>query len=202
VGVRRRAKSWSLEGVAEQGVTYCHGGEVARRFIMRCSFLVLTMLLAGAGLPAQKNYRLPPVPLMASPVPGGCPVGFSVERRSAVKVIETKGATERRQGQGLEVKLGQKDAAEIVSAEVTVHGHSAKLRVLPVSDDTDASERFQITGEAAGLLVREIWMHRVNTVSWVDLNEIEYANGSVWRASANTRCRAVPSNFLLVSDGR
>jgi hypothetical protein len=66
--------------------------------------------------------------------------------------------------------------------------------------NVDAEESFRITGEAAGLLVREIWMHKVNTVSWVDLNEIEYADGSVWRASANARCRAVPSNFLLVAD--
>lgn len=174
----------------------------AGRFIMRCSSVVLAMLLASAGLPAQTNYRIPPVQFMSSPAAGDCPVGFSVERRSAANVIETNGGKERRPGQGLEIKLGQKGTDGIVSAEVAVYGHSAKLRMLPVKDDADASERFRIRGEAAGLLVREIWMHRVGTVSWVDLNEIEYANGFVWHASAGSRCRAVPNNFLLVEGGR
>lgn len=170
---------------------------------MRPFFVVLAILLASAGLSAQTQYRLPPVPFMGAPVAGGCPVGFSVERSSAMGLVATKkGATEGRSSQALEIKLGGKDAAAMVSAVVTVHGHSAKLRVLPVGSGSDASESFQITGEAASLLIREIWMHRVNTVSWVDLNRVEYADGSVWQASVNARCRVVPSNFLLVAGGR
>jgi hypothetical protein len=166
---------------------------------MRRSFLIAVMLLASAGLVAQTNRRITAVPFMGAPVAGGCPVGFSVERRSAAEVVETKEAAEKHRGRSaLEVKLGGKGAAEIVSAEVTVYGHSAKLRVLPVGAAADASERFTISGAAAALLVREIRMHKVNTVSWVDLDKVEYADGSVWQASANARCKAVPSNFLLV----
>ena len=166
---------------------------------MRRSFLIAMMLLASAGLSAQTHRRIPPVPFMGAPATGGCPIGFSVERRSATGLVETKEAAEKHRGRSaLEVKLGGKGAAEIVSAEVTVHGYSAKLRVLPVGTESDASERFTISGAAAELLVREIWMHRVNTVSWVDLDKVAYADGTVWQASANARCKAVPSNFLLV----
>jgi hypothetical protein len=171
---------------------------------MRRSSLVLAVLLVSAGLPAQTSSRIPPVQFMETPVPVDCPAGFSVERRSTLNVVETKGAEERRPLQGLEVKVGRKDAAGIVSADVTVHGYSARRRVLPTVSgaDPDASESFRITGEAASLLIKEIWMHRVNTVSWVELNEIEYANGSVWHSSAGARCNAAPSKFLLVAGGR
>ena len=108
---------------------------------MRCSLVVFVMLLASAGLSAQTQYRLPPVPFMASPAAspeaGGCPVGFSVVRSAATGLAMTKGATEGRSSQSLEIKLGGKDAAAIVSAVVTVHGHSAKLRVLPVGSGSD-----------------------------------------------------------------
>ncbi|MCU1222043.1 MAG: hypothetical protein JWQ42_136 [Edaphobacter sp.] len=171
---------------------------------MRRSSVVLAMFLVSVGLPAQTNSRTPPVQFMEAPAQGGCPAGFSVERRSTLNVVETKGAAERRQRQGLEVKLGQKDAAGIVSADVTVHGYSAKRRVMPTVSgaEPDASESFRIAGEAASLLIKEIWMHRVNTVSWVELNEVEYANGFVWHSSAKARCSAVPSKLLLVAGAR
>jgi hypothetical protein len=171
---------------------------------MRRSSVVLAMLFVSVELSAQTNYRIPPVQFMEAPVPVDCPAGFSVERRSTLNVVETKGAEERRPLQGLEVKLGRKDAAGIVSADVTVHGYSAKRRVMPTVSGAkpDASESFRISGEAASLLIKEIWMHRVNTVSWVELNEVEYANGFVWHSPANARCSAVPSKLLLVAGGR
>jgi hypothetical protein len=41
-------------------------------------------------------------------------------------------------------------------------------------------------------------MHNVGSLSKVDLISIHYADGTTWHSTENLKCRAVPSNFLLV----
>jgi hypothetical protein len=41
-------------------------------------------------------------------------------------------------------------------------------------------------------------MHLIGSLSWADLISITYTDGSIWRPTANLKCRAVPSNFLPV----
>jgi hypothetical protein len=72
------------------------------------------------------------------------------------------------------------------------------------SSRDDVVEIFQLgrgTG-AASLIRSDIWMHRMSTVRWVELTEMEYADGSVWREADGSRCRATPDLFLLVAGAR
>jgi hypothetical protein len=77
---------------------------------------------------------------------------------------------------------------------------------MPAGDTANKNtmETFELHSDASvkRLLSSEISLKKMSAVNWVDLTEIEYADGSVWHASSNSKCRAVPNNLLLVTDAR
>jgi hypothetical protein len=117
-----------------------------------------------------------------------------------------KDARLKRSGQGLQLTFNRKHAPKIMKVNVTVHGLSGEARVVPAGSGSrdEITQIFQLRPEAGavGLLQSEIWMQEMNTVRWVDLTQIEYVDGSVWRASEGSRCRATPDMFVLVAGTR
>ncbi len=105
--------------------------------------------------------------------------------------------------QGLHLTLHKlKNMPAIESIEVTVYGTSQKGLVLPVgTQSTDTvSKTFQLrrTSDEPTLSDADVSMNLVGSLSWADLISISYADGDTWHATTEFRCRAVPSNFLLV----
>ena len=105
--------------------------------------------------------------------------------------------------QGLHLTLRKlKNMPAIESIEVTVYGTSQKGLVLPVgAQSTDTvSKTFQLRriSDDTTLSDADVSMQLVGSLSWADLISITYADGETWHASAEARCRAVPSKFLLV----
>jgi len=159
---------------------------------MRNAFLLLTLLSAGAFVPAQQI------------IPSeGCPIGFGaqVNGRAIARTIEDQ----KKNGDGplLELTFERRDALKIVNASVTVHGLSASNRYLPVDKrpDENATQTFALRPEngAADLTNADVWLSKILSVSWVELTGMKYADGSAWHASPDAQCRAVPSKLLLVN---
>jgi hypothetical protein len=170
---------------------------------MRGGSGLLVLVMASVGVWAQGKAHSETTVLAGPPSSAGCPVGFSAERRASGEVRYAKDGSASR-GQGLELQFNPPaDPKKILKANVTVHGVSGEARVVPAGDASgnDVAEIFQLgagVGED-GLRRSSIWTQRVGTVRWVDLTEVAYADGSVWRASAGGRCRVEPSNFLLIA---
>jgi hypothetical protein len=133
----------------------------------------------------------------------GCPVGFTASRQAAPQMMSASDASQLGPALGLHLMLNPLTESSIESIEVTVYGTSTKGRVLPV--DTQSSDAVTKTFElhrtqgTASLNDGDVWMHQVGSLGWVDLISVTYADGKTWHATASLRCRAVPSNFLLVS---
>jgi hypothetical protein len=178
----------------------------ALEVIMRGGSGLLILVMASAGVWAQGNAHRETMVLIGPPDSSGCPVGFSAERRGAGAVRYAKDGSASR-GQGLELQFDPRtNPKKILKANVTVHGVSGAARVIPAGEgrSEDVAEIFQLgagTGEES-LRHSNIWTQRVSTVRWVDLTEIAYADGSVWRASEGERCRVEPSAFLLVAGAK
>jgi hypothetical protein len=109
--------------------------------------------------------------------------------------------------QGLHLTLNHLTEPAIESIEITVYGVSPKGQVLPTNQwtaDTDTrdviSKSFQLQRSAGSETLNnaDIWMHQVGALRWVDLNEVRYTDGTSWRPSGSAKCRAVPSNLVLV----
>jgi hypothetical protein len=110
-------------------------------------------------------------------------------------------------GQGLQINFVPFPAAAILKAGITVHGASARLHMVPASaaaaNREDVAETFELTSNAEGpLLHSSIWTNKVVAVSWVELTRVEYADGTTWQASPESRCTAAPSLMVLVDSAR
>jgi hypothetical protein len=170
---------------------------------MRYGSGFLVLVFASASVWAQGNFRFTTTVAPLRLGNWGCPVGLSAKRQSSLEVRYAEGAREKSRGQGLELKIDARDASKkVVKASVTVHGVSGAARVMPVGESSrdDVAEIFQLGGGA--LFRSDIWTKRVGTIRWVDLTDIEYSDGSVWRTSQWARCRVEPDKFLLVAGAR
>jgi hypothetical protein len=132
----------------------------------------------------------------------GCPVGFYASRRATGQIMS---AGDTRQAgpasQGLHLMLNRLAEPGIESIEITVYGVSSKARVLPAgAPPTDVSKTFELTRQPGSnsLAEADVWMQNVGSLSHVDLISIHYANGTTWRTTQDLKCRAIPSNFVLV----
>lgn len=134
----------------------------------------------------------------------GCPIGFLANRQAATNLVSVDRDTRQSDGpkQGLHLMLNHLGRPAIQSIEVTVYATSPKLRALPLAPPSDdlISKTFELhrTAGSDSLSDADVWMHQVGSVRWADLISITYTDGTTWHAAPTLKCRAVPSNFLLV----
>jgi hypothetical protein len=133
----------------------------------------------------------------------GCPVGLSAERRSDTMMLRAGDSRLKDSAQGLHITFNHRDEPQIESAEITVYGVTSKLRVLPagISSSDEVSKTFELqrTKGSEGLQEASVWMQKVGSLTRVELTSITYADGTTWRRSKSSQCRAVPSALLLIS---
>lgn len=133
----------------------------------------------------------------------GCPVSLSVWRTSPTELVNASDAVQHRGSQRIHLSVDPRDTSGIRSAELTVHATSLKGRYLLASSanaSPDLDCTFQISGPStSSLRDKDLWIDGVGSVLSVDLTSITYVDGSTWRRSPDSVCRAVPSSFLLVS---
>jgi hypothetical protein len=140
------------------------------------------------------NYR-------GLPFTSGCPVGFFASRQATGQIMSAGDAKQAGPAQGLHLTLNNPTEPAIESIEITVYGVSSKARVLPAGPTPeDVSKTFELRRSAGSnsLSDADVWMHNVGSLSSVDLISITYADGTTWHATENFKCRAIPSNFLLI----
>ena len=167
-------------------------------------------LLAAAASLAQSPTGSKPdasaVVLRSIPAGTDCPIGFRANRQSTAQVLSANNADKHSPAQGLHLTLDHPTTSAIESIEVTVYGVSPKGRIVPTDLPADANTRdtvsksflLQRSANDKTLSNADVWMHRVGALGWVDLNEVRYTNGTTWRPSGSEKCRAVPSDVVLV----
>jgi hypothetical protein len=150
----------------------------------------------GAARPLDTIFRVP------AETASGCPVSLSAERRSDMMMLRTGDSRLKNSAQGLRITFNHRDEPQIESAEITVYGLTSKLRVLPASTSSsdEVSKTFELrrTKGSEGLQEASVWMHKVGSLTRVELISITYADGTTWRKSQSSQCQAVPSALLLI----
>jgi hypothetical protein len=131
----------------------------------------------------------------------GCPVKFGAAVSSRAVVRSTTDLPRNGSAVLLQLSFNGVGAPKIFKASVRVHGWAPARRFLPVgaAPQEDRTQVFQLvdTSGGAGLAHRDLWVSRM-LVRWAEITELRYADGSVWRASKESYCRATPSLFHLV----
>ncbi len=97
------------------------------------------------------------------------------------------------------------ELAEVIAARVTVSGMTGKGGILP----TDAamaspllrkSFTVRVAPNSQGLLSATIWLTGFGAVRDVRVDALTYADGSIWRGTAQQGCHAVNETVLLSSN--
>ena len=131
----------------------------------------------------------------------GCPIGFFATRQGTGHAMSASETGQAGPAQGLHLVLDRLTEPAIERIEITVHGVSSKARILPAGPPPeDVSKTFEFTRQpgSSSLSNADVWMHNVGSLSRVDLISIRYADGTAWHTTEYLKCRAVPSNFLLI----
>lgn len=167
---------------------------------MRPSPLLLMLLLSSIGLAAQPANT--PAIFVAPPASQSCPVSFSADRQPYGGIVNVdRGATFP--GQGLQINFLRSASAAILKVDVKLHGLTPGVRMSPASADTrkavQTTETFHLAAsEGSPLVHSSVSTKRLASVDWVELTRIEFANGTTWQPSAESRCVVAPSLLVLV----
>jgi hypothetical protein len=131
----------------------------------------------------------------------GCPVGLSAERRSDFGMRLAENGPVSEPAQGLHISL-MNLSSRIESAEITVYGVTSRASIVPVGGaaSNEISKTFVLHPGVVSKESQEatVWMRDVGALTRVELKSLTYADGSEWRESEASRCRAVPSLFVPV----
>jgi hypothetical protein len=175
----------------------------ARRLEMRYASMFFALLICSAGLAANAQAGASHPLYVQPPASQACPVGLSADREPGGP-LQPVGTGSIPRGQGLQINFISSADRAIVKADILVHGvksvgREGLLLTRPTSIGRHDTESFQVEGTAAAPLMHPlIWTNNMTAISWLELTRIEYADGRVWQTSAESRCVAAPSLYVLV----
>lgn len=174
--------------------------------VNRVSGAFLVILLGTVGGYGQ-NLKLvgPSTPTVMTRLSGAnCPVGLRAQRQGLGNVVIVDGANKYAASPQVHLMFDNWQANEIVAMTVTVHGYDAKARISPVGrageDSAELSKTVNLNLSVAGWkkASTDVTLRPLASVSRVDLETVEYSDGSRWSASEGKTCRVVPELFMLV----
>ena len=169
---------------------------------MRTSMILPLLLFVSFSLAAQQlpasharsQYRFPPDHM-------ACPVDLHVDRRASVISREVDGNAIPT-GQGVDLHFPKSAGRSVVSADITVHGHTGAVIAQPLtikSARPELAEDFHLAGsDGQPLTDKLIWTAKINGITWVELKRVVFSDGTTWQRSIPSECRIEPSLFVLV----
>ena len=166
-----------------------------------CSFLLLSATLADQ---MPKNTS---APLPASPASRDCPVDLSANRLPGGDVLRVgAGGSPSRPAMKVTFRpASSSSTAAIAGAKITLHGRAGG-GVEPAGGRLaqEATEVFFVspTAEAGRVFRSTLHVGRLTAVSFVEINELTYADGTRWHASEGSACRVAPSGYMLTAATR
>ena len=132
-----------------------------------------------------------------------CPVGLRAQRQGEGNVVIVDGSQRYVALPRVHLIFDNWQPNAIVAMTFTVHGYDGKARVSPARGMEHWAEltktvnlKFSVaSGKQAAT---DVTLRPLVNISLVDLESVEYADGTWWGASAGKTCHVVPELFMLV----
>lgn len=136
----------------------------------------------------------------------GCPVNLRARRQGSV-VMHYAGEQQgdRTPAQRLEVTVHNSQARNIVSMGLRVHGYDGSLQMMPADtvrrDSHGLSRRIDLNISVLGrrYASTDLTMRQFGTVSRIDVESVEFADGTSWNSSEAGACSFTPDLYMLVN---
>jgi hypothetical protein len=134
-----------------------------------------------------------------------CPVSMRAQHLSDGSLVKTRDGHPSGIGQWLHLSLVSRDSTQIARATLRVRGFSAKARVTqtgPGGDQAfDAMRTLTValTAAADRSASADFRVPGMTAVGRIDLESLEYSDGSTWKAGGASSCRVVPDPEMLIT---
>ena len=163
---------------------------------------------ASFGVAGPENGQF----TLVAPQPGSiaaCPIGMQANQGVWNHRITIRNGDKDRvlQPFGQKISLTLKDPrhARITAATVRVHGLTGKNRIMQAGNQAAASDAARTIHLSFGTqsesgVTGTLWIPGFTAISFIELQEVSYADGSAWRTSVTRLCRVQPDPLMLVSD--
>jgi len=140
----------------------------------------------------------------------GCPVDLRAQRGTGSGLVVARGFEHHGPtgiAQQLHMTFTNRMPKDALGVTLTVHGLTAAFRMPPATQSAAASSAGSITRTVHLDLTldpnanasADLTLHAFTTVSRIDLDAIDYADGSSWHASAQQRCHIAPDGLMLIN---
>jgi hypothetical protein len=167
--------------------------------------LLLSSLTLGAqdrNGPTEQTFPKPVQIISLS-----CPVDMQAQQRGSSQLVAVhNGQRTQTTGQRIALTLRGASSPRILTARVKVRGLTPKGHVLQskAGDNlpSDIARAITVAFDEVsnGGVTGELVLPGFTSVASIELEEITYENGTVWKTAAQSICRVAPDMFMLISD--
>lgn len=178
-----------------------------------CLVLLLSSLTLAAQNGAKNEGQAPAQGLvivnLGELVGNGCPISMRASQGVWDHTIRVRRGQQERMfqpfGQRLFLTLGDSHKAPIIAATVKVHGLTGKNHVLETTGspnaDGDATRIIKIAFAPSqkGGVTGDLYVPGFTSVSSIELIEVSYDDGRVWRIGDSSVCLVTPDPLMLIA---
>ena len=179
--------------------------------LLFCSLALTAQNSSGTPVPQAPEVQVPSNGAIVV-LPGwfdACPIAMHASQGVWDHTIRIrdgeKGSAVQPFGQRISLNLKDSQSDHIVSATVRVRGWNGKHRML--STPTDSNQRWnaektlkiRFVDENDGSVSGDLWIGGFTGVDSLQLVDLTYADGRIWKPSGSAACRVQPDPLMLIS---
>jgi hypothetical protein len=163
----------------------------------------IIFLTTSPQSPGQEQTHMSIVNL--PPVQSRCPVTMRAQHLADGGLVKTDGAHPNGIGQWLHLSLADLDSRQIARATLTVHGVTPRGHVtqtLSAGGGSPGAVKTLNVSFSAGenwTARADIWVAGMSTVERIDVNSVDYSDGSKWKIAEDSGCHINPDPLMLIS---
>ncbi len=178
----------------------------------RATALSLAFLLCGTMLTAQNAQQQSSNFVINLPA-STCPVGMRASQGVSSHLLAVRGDQQRVDVVAQRIHLilinsrpPSSKSPRIATATVTVHGLSSKGRTIQTfSNQSSSSDLIRaldvsFSSDSENSVSTDLLLPSFTSVKSIELNTVTYADGTMWKVSAQGACRVAPDPIVLISN--
>jgi len=169
--------------------------------------LLSSLLLAAQSGAAPEDQVLV---LRAQPVASGCPIGMTANQGVWDHTIRVRQGQQEKVtqpfGQRIFLTLNDSHPASIVAATVKVYGLTGKNHMMQTNGNANANGEatriIQVTFAVSqnGGVTGDLYIPGFTAVNSIELIQVSYKDGRVWRIGGPSVCRVAPDPMMLIAN--
>jgi hypothetical protein len=159
----------------------------------------------AAGMEGVGQQSAQPTTLKATPFSATCPVSLHAGHLADGSLVRTDNAHPRGVGQWLSLSFTGRDEKQITRARLTVRGLTPKGHMTQArsvgTGSVDAVQTFNVEFSPGpqSIAVANLWVPGMSAVQRIDVQSVDYHDGSTWKLADGQSCSVRPDPLMLVT---